>query len=137
MKFADTSWWVAYLNTADGRHETAIAMSDAIGSGEHLLTTNHVLGELWTFASKRLGHDASTRMIDQILRMVGDGRVKVHRLDRNAEEQSWTWLRRHDERVYSFVDATSFQVMRDRRVREVLTFDGDFVAAGFVEVRPN
>jgi predicted nucleic acid-binding protein len=37
---------------------------------------------------------------------------------------------------YSFVDATSFAVMRRRRIREALALDGDFNAAGFVEVRP-
>ncbi len=46
------------------------------------------------------------------------------------------WLRRHDEREYSFVDATSFVMMRRRRVREALAFDDDFAAAGFVEIRP-
>jgi predicted nucleic acid-binding protein len=34
------------------------------------------------------------------------------------------------------VDATSFVVMRHRRLTEALAFDGDFAAAGFVEVRP-
>jgi predicted nucleic acid-binding protein len=41
-----------------------------------------------------------------------------------------------DEGGYSFVDATSFAAMRRFRIRETLAFDGDFVAAGFVEVRP-
>ena len=45
-------------------------------------------------------------------------------------------LRRHDERVYSFVDATSFAVMRQLGITEALAFDGDFSAAGFIEVRP-
>jgi hypothetical protein len=30
----------------------------------------------------------------------------------------------------------SFAMMRRRRMREALAFDGDFSAAGFVEVRP-
>jgi len=34
------------------------------------------------------------------------------------------------------VDATSFALMRRRRLHEALAFDGDFAAAGFVEVRP-
>jgi predicted nucleic acid-binding protein len=45
------------------------------------------------------------------------------------------WLRRHDEREYSFVDATSFALMRSLRIREALAFDGDFTAAGFRELR--
>jgi predicted nucleic acid-binding protein len=34
------------------------------------------------------------------------------------------------------VDATSFSLMRKLRIREALAFDGDFAAAGFVELRP-
>lgn len=45
------------------------------------------------------------------------------------------WLRRHDERSYSLVDATSFAVMHARALRDALAFDGDFSAAGFHELR--
>jgi predicted nucleic acid-binding protein len=45
------------------------------------------------------------------------------------------WLRERDEREYSFVDATSFTVMRSLRIREAFAFDGDLAAAGFTEVR--
>jgi predicted nucleic acid-binding protein len=51
------------------------------------------------------------------------------------ERDAWTFLRRHDERKYSFVDATSFAVMRRLAISEALAFDGDFAAAGFVELR--
>ncbi|MGH2617125.1 MAG: type II toxin-antitoxin system toxin 23S rRNA-specific endonuclease VapC20, partial [Thermomicrobiales bacterium] len=33
------------------------------------------------------------------------------------------------------VDATSFAVMRSLRLHEALAFDGDFSAAGFLELR--
>jgi uncharacterized protein len=64
-------------------------------------------------------------------------RLVVHRVTEDQEAAGWDWLRKHDERVYSYVDATSFRVMRDRRLREALAFDQDFAAAGFVEVRPS
>jgi predicted nucleic acid-binding protein len=53
-----------------------------------------------------------------------------------TERDARAWLRRHDEGAYSYVDATSFATMRRERLREALAFDGDFSAAGFVEVRP-
>ena len=59
----------------------------------------------------------------------------VHRVTDQQERAAREWLRRHDERSYSFVDATSFRVMRDRRLREVLAFDEDFTSAGFLPVR--
>lgn len=58
-------------------------------------------------------------------------------IDAQDEAQAWAWLRDHDERVYSFVDATSFAIMRRRRLHTALAFDGDFAAAGFVEARPH
>lgn len=56
--------------------------------------------------------------------------------DEDLEAGAWRWLRRHDERPYSFVDATSFALMRRLRLCAALPFDGDFAAAGFTEVRP-
>lgn len=53
-----------------------------------------------------------------------------------AEIEAWEWLRQHADREYSFVDATSFAVMRRRRLSDALTFDNDFTSAGFVEGRP-
>ena len=61
-------------------------------------------------------------------------RVAVIHADPEIEDEARRWLRRHDERVYSFVDAVSFEIMR-RGLSEVLAFDGDFAAAGYVEVR--
>jgi predicted nucleic acid-binding protein len=58
----------------------------------------------------------------------------VH-IDQAQESEALGWLRRHDEREYSFVDATSFTPMRALGIREALAFDGDFSAAGFVELR--
>jgi len=68
--------------------------------------------------------------------IVGDTDLRVERIDEVLEADAWGWLRAHDERAYSFVDATSFALMRKLRIREALAFDGDFAAAGFVELRP-
>ena len=64
------------------------------------------------------------------------GHVGVSGVSEQMEAEALRWLRRHDEREYSFVDATSFAFMRANRIEEVLAFDGDFAAAGFVELRP-
>jgi len=63
-------------------------------------------------------------------------RVSVATVDAAMDQRAWEWLARHDERSYSYVDATSFEIMRRERITEAFAFDGDFSAAGFVEVRP-
>src|SRR5262249_37583133 len=61
--------------------------------------------------------------------------VQIVHVDEAREREAWRRLRARGERDYSFVDATSFAVMRRRRIREALAFDDDFNAAGFGEVR--
>jgi predicted nucleic acid-binding protein len=131
VRFVDTSFWVALQLQRDPHHGEARVLWRE--RPQALLTTNHVLGETWTFLRRRVGHQAAR---DFVARAFRSPRLSVEHVDEAAEEDAWLWLRRHDERSYSFVDATSFATMRRRRLLEALAFDGDFTAAGFVEVRP-
>ena len=92
-----------------------------------------MLGETWTWLRSRVGHAVAERAIAEIHR---SPRASVALVDGATDTRAWEWLHRHDERVYSYVDATSFEIMRRERITEALAFDGDFSAAGFVEVRP-
>ncbi len=131
MKFVDTSFWVALQLARDEHHPAARALWQSAGAP--LLTTNHVVGETWTFLRRRAGHTAAWRFVDAVTR---SPRLAIEHVSEAVESEAWEWLQRHDERPYSFVDATSFASMRRRRLTEALAFDGDFRAAGFVELRP-
>ncbi len=131
MRFVDSSFWIALQARRDQHHDDARQLW--VSERQSLTTTNHVLGETWTFLRRRLGHQEAWDFVSSAER---SPRLTIHRVDETAEEEAWNWLRRHDERPYSFVDATSFAVMRRLRLREALAFDDDFSAAGFVEVRP-
>ncbi|MBO0772366.1 MAG: PIN domain-containing protein [Actinobacteria bacterium] len=136
MKFADTGWWVAWALPEDARHNDALGMLDALGRSEQVLTSNLVVGETWTFLRRKDSHRTAVAFLDRVEALIKGDRLVIHRVTEDQETAAWEWLRRHDERVYSYVDAASFRVMRDRRLREALAFDQDFAAAGFVEVRP-
>jgi predicted nucleic acid-binding protein len=129
--FVDSSFWVGYGMHSDGRHAEALRIFEAHPSPT-LVTTNLVRGETWTFLRRRAGHGAAVDFLDRI---DGSGRIEVVFVSPKLEEESLRWLRRHDEREYSFVDATSFALMRKLRIREAFAFDGDFAAAGFTELR--
>lgn len=125
---------MAWALPRDVRHDDALAMLDALGRSEQILTTNLVAGEAWTFLRRRDSHRTALAFLDRLDALSRAERLVVHRVTEDQEVAAWDWLRKHDERVYSYVDATSFRVMRDRRLREALAFDQDFAAAGFVEV---
>ncbi|MGH3848819.1 MAG: hypothetical protein ACRDRT_03810, partial [Pseudonocardiaceae bacterium] len=52
-------------------------------------------------------------------------RVHLVRVEATAEDEAWRWLVRRNKWEYSFVDATSFAVMRQLRAREALAFEAD------------
>jgi predicted nucleic acid-binding protein len=130
--FVDTSFWVAQANVRDRHHEQARALLAEHGDSG-LVTSNHVRGETWTYLRRRAGHGQAVAFLDAIEQ---SPRVRVAVVSEELEAQALRWLRRHDEREHSFVDATSFALAKALRIREVLAFDEDFSAAGLVELRP-
>lgn len=130
MRFVDTSFWVALTFARDHWHQTARALFQ--DHSQSLVTTNLVVGETWTYLRRRTDHAIALKFVKSVQ---SSSRVRIHRVELETEMEAWEWLTRHDERVYSFVDSTSFAVMRRQRIGEALAFDGDFSAASFVEVR--
>ncbi len=116
----------------DSRHRAATQLVTDHAEAP-LVTSNHVRGETWTLLRRRAGHQVAVAFLD---RLAGSPRVEVISIADELEVEALAWLRRHDEREYSFVDATSFALMRRLGIRDAFAFDGDFTAAGFVELRP-
>lgn len=84
------------------------------------------------YLRRKAGHRSAVGFLDDLAR---SRRVDVVPVTPELEERAFAWLRRRNEREYSYVDATSFVLMRSMRIREALAFDGDFTAAGFRELR--
>jgi predicted nucleic acid-binding protein len=129
--FVDTSFWLALRVPRERHHREALALMRELADAS-LVTSNHVRGETWTMVRRRAWHGAAVKFLDVLER---SERVHVERISRDLEESALRWLREHDEREYSFVDASSFALMRSLRITDALAFDGDFAAAGFVELR--
>jgi uncharacterized protein len=131
MIFVDTSFWVALRNKKDQHHQEAIELLQARGN-DSLVTTNHVRGESWTYLRRKAGHQSAVDFLDALEQ---SPRITVTLVSPELEASAIKWLRRHDEREYSFVDGTSFSFMKQQRIAEALAFDNDFSAAGFTELR--
>lgn len=131
MIYVDTSFWFALRRPRDRRHELA---RDVLARHRHdlLLTSSLVQGETWTLINRRVGHAAAVGFLDQTDR---SARLRVEHVTEGLERQALTWLRQRPDREFSFVDATSFALMRHLGLTEALAFDDDFTAAGFVELR--
>lgn len=133
MIFVDTSFLIAGFDTRDPHHEEARQLARMV-QGRPMVATNHVRGEGWTWFRRKRWHRRAVELLDAL--DSGASHVRIDFVLEELEDEALRWLRRHDEREYSFVDATSFAYMRDRGIEEALAFDGDFAAAGFTELRP-
>ena len=131
MIFVDSSFWIAVTIAQDHHHTVAVSLFSGMGN-EPVFSTNHVRGETWTYLTRKAGHRAAVGFLDLLER---SSRLEIVHVPVDLERRALTWLRQHDEREYSFVDATSFAVMRSLKIRKALAFDGDFAAAGFIELR--
>ncbi|HEU4943552.1 MAG TPA: PIN domain-containing protein [Solirubrobacterales bacterium] len=133
MIFADSSFLIAAMDDRDPRHEMALTLLRQVAS-QRVVATNLIRGETWTWLRYKRWHRKAVEFLDSV---GGSGqRIQVARVGDEEEDEALRWLRQHDEREYSFVDATSFAYMRAKGISEALAFDGDFAAAGFTELRP-
>lgn len=132
MIFVDASFWIALRLPRDDRHATARTLFEENANGP-LVTTNLVRAEMWTFLRSRVSHRSAAHAAGLL---ADSPRIELARVTEDIESKAWDWLSEHDERRYSFVDATSFELMRRRQITHALAFDADFSAAGFVELRP-
>ena len=131
MLFVDTSYLVGLAQASDSAHRAAHRLRERFES-ELVCTSELVLGEMWTLLRRRMGQFHAVSWVDRVRAAPA---IRVEQIDEDVVADAWAWLRLHDERPYSFVDATSFVLMRRLRIIDVLAFDDGFEAAGFTVAR--
>jgi predicted nucleic acid-binding protein len=127
--FVDTSGWYALIDRRDAGHGTVVAyVQEAVRAGTRLVTTDYVLDESCTLAKARAGSSMALRLLD--LR-AGTTALDLEWIDAERFRMAEAHFRRHDDQGFSFTDCTSFIVMRQLGVSEVITSDEHFRIAGF------
>jgi len=130
--FVDTSAWypIAVPNHPD-HEDLARALTERVRGGSRIVTTNLVAAETHALLLTRTRRQAALAF----LRAVRQPPNEVVTATPEFEERAIThWLERYDDQDFSLADAVSFEVMTERGVRDVLTLDHHFAAAGFVVV---
>jgi predicted nucleic acid-binding protein len=127
--FVDTAGFMACADGADRANDRARAARDeALRCGELLVTTDHVVGETLSLLRFRLGLDAAEAWWRQV---DGSARVRVEWIDVERAERARHAFFRYRDKDWSFTDCTSLVVMRELRLKRVLSTDHHFVQMGF------
>ncbi len=97
-------------------------------STARLITSSLVLAESYALLRRTL---PIHRAIDWLEQLLASSRLEVVYDTPEILRRSLRVLARHADHAFSLVDAVSMQVMQDRDVRAVFTFDRHFEIAGY------
>jgi len=126
--FVDTSAFVALRNAAEAEHARArAALSELIAEGAALYTSNYVFAETYTALLVRVGRGEA---VEWGRRFRAGGAIELVRLEEDVENAAWEILERHEDKRWSYVDATSFALIERDGGGEAFAFDSHFEQRG-------
>ena len=130
----DSGFWIALFRHPRGsrepdRHEQALATAERLTAERvSLVTTNLVVAETHQLMLVR---GLRRHGVEFLHRVRAPGVLVIDSAARLEERAVAEWIDRFRDHDFSLCDAVSFVVMRERGIRQALTFDRHFAAAGF------
>lgn len=124
--FADSFYYIALLNPADGAHQRARELTAGVVARQ--VTTAWILVEVanaFRIAARR----RSFVRLSKVLR--GDDRVTIVPPDDALFHRGVELYEQRPDKDWSLTDCISFIVMEERGIRNALTGDHHFEQAGF------
>ncbi len=110
-------------------HARAVAAwAELLSAGARLQTSVPVVIETFTFLDRNTTRQVALTWKESLSTV---GKLRVLPSTRRDLERAWTYFERPDLHKLSAVDALSFILMTDRRIRMAFAFDGHFAEAGF------
>ena len=125
--FIDTSAFLAVLDADDAHHEKAKgAWQKLLDANESIVTSNYVLLETIALLQNRIGMEAVRLLQEDVVPV-----LNLLWIDEAMHSAGMSALLAAKRRRLSFVDCTSFEVMRKSGAKTAFTFDGHFREMGF------
>jgi predicted nucleic acid-binding protein len=126
--FIDTSAHFALINSSDPDHKQAKQfLQKAADERYSFLTTNFIVSETYTLIRYRLGHSAAIKYIDNLI----SSPIFLERVSKIDEDKALQILKSYSDKDFSYVDATSFVVMKRLGTHIAFAFDNHFRQFGF------
>jgi uncharacterized protein len=125
----DSGAWIALVRAGD-RHHSAADRSFRRAAAERipLITTNLIIAEVHRFILFHVGIRAAAHLLDR----VDASRLLTIEFATAAHHASARrWIDELSDQVITYTDAVSFAVMEATRCTAAMSFDRDFVTAGF------
>ena len=132
--FVDTSGWVSIIGQNETFHQACSeAYQQAMQQKRGLVTTNYILTEVVALLINR-SIVPRQQMIVFIDALERSPQLTILMIDRAVHDEAWALMKARADKAWSWVDASSFVIMRRLGITEALTTDHHFAQAGFVKL---
>jgi uncharacterized protein len=122
--FVDASVFYAAADKGDSGHLEA---RRSLGTGDRLITTDHVLADTWSLLHHKLGWPVA----EAFWAGIRSGIATVELVGAADLQVAWSIGETFPDQDFSLVDRTSFAVMERLGVYRVASFDRDFAVYRF------
>ncbi len=130
--FVDTHGWAEFLNDrAEHHNEAKLAFEFHTRSGATLVTSNYILSEmvaLLTLSRFQIGRHRLIELLTSVRRLRN---LQTIHVGPELDELAWMLFFGRPDKEWSLVDCSSFVIMEQRGIRDVLTSDHHFKQSGF------
>lgn len=133
--FVDTSGWIEVFGVKRDLHKQASEiLYQSIDKGHPIITTNYVIVEFVGNGQKKCGFNERKDLFRAYKEIINLRGIEIIHIDARIHTEELIRLRDWPDKYWSLVDATSFNIMRARKITDALAKDGHFDEAGFNEL---
>ncbi len=118
MIFADSSYFIALAREKDRWHHDALKVSER--TRDSFLVSEPIISESVTLVGSLEGGKAGKLLYEYFI-----DNCKIEFVDREMLSKSMEIFLNYDGSI-SLADAVSLEMMKENRVKKIISFDGDF-----------
>lgn len=131
--FFDTWGWVAIANRNDRHHKDVFEFYKGfLLSGGVPITSDYILSETFTLLKVRANIDGVIQFGEGLIQAILASKIILENITPPRWREAWGFLKKFkDKPKISFCDFSSFVIMIELGIKEVLTNDTHFEQVGF------
>jgi predicted nucleic acid-binding protein len=132
MIFVDTWAWIALVDKTDQYYAAAQRQHDQhIASRERYVTSDFMLTEFINYLHTSFDSDDAQVTVELMFEQAAGGALELIHVSPDQFLRAWQLRKKYrDKSDISFIDFTSFVVMRDLGITDVFTGDAHFQQVG-------
>lgn len=123
MYLVDSGVWIAASNPKDIHHTKATSVLKSLLKGElgRVLITSLIFNEVATYIRRKIGQKQSVEAAEMLL---DSKHVEIVHINEHTFNAAYHMFERYPE--LSYTDAASVTIMKDRGIRQIISFDKGF-----------